>query len=277
MRYGFLLPLTAVIVLSGAVSAQTAQPEPSTIQLAPIVATLPGWDTGITVVNTTDKPLTVTNFVFYSTTGEVKTATGKSFTVPAFGRFSKLASELVGTGMNGSMKFSVIGPGAKKAKAYQALYSSDLSTVDTIIAQELAASFPFAGSMTGVAKLVFGDTECPSGVRTITTASGNLSDLGRVEALFSHCPAPPGTTLPTTNGRMTLVLDNRDEIWATYEDSDGQPPFEGRIQGGTGRFKSAEGTTSVDWKIQPALDPNGNPIWTAPIPWWANVKGSIRY
>jgi len=139
MKFRFFIALATVVVLSGMTFAQTGQPESSTIQLAPIVATLQGWDTGVTVVNTTDKPLTVTNFVFYSTTGEVKTITGKSFTVPAYGRFSKLASELIGNGLNGSMKLSVIGSGAKKAKVYQALYSNDQSTIDTIATQELTS------------------------------------------------------------------------------------------------------------------------------------------
>jgi len=277
MKSQALLSLTAVVALSGMVFAQTAQPESSTIQLAPIVATLQGWDTGITVINTTDKPLKVTNFVFYSTTGEVKTITGKSFTIPAYGRFTKLASELAGTGLNGSMKLSVIGSGAKKAKAYQSLYSDDQSTIDTIAAQELAASFLFSGSLAGTATIVFGDTGCPGGVKTITAASGNLSDLGRVEALFSHCPSPPGSGLPTTNGRLTLSVDNRDELWATYTDNDGEPPFEMRLQGGTGRFKNAVGTASVDWKIQPVLDKNGNPDFSVPFPWWASIKGNISY
>ncbi len=83
MKYRLFVALAAVVAMSGMAFAQTGQLESSTIQLAPIIATLQGWDTGVTVINTTDNPLTVTNFVFYSTTGEITTIAGKSFTVPA--------------------------------------------------------------------------------------------------------------------------------------------------------------------------------------------------
>jgi hypothetical protein len=139
MKHCFFVAVLAFAALSGVAYSQTGQMESSTIQLAPIVATLQGWDTGITVVNTTDKPLTVTSFIFFSTTGEVTAITARSYTVAAYGRFSMLASELIGADRNGSLKFSVIGSGAKKAKSYQALYSNDQSVIDTIVTQELTS------------------------------------------------------------------------------------------------------------------------------------------
>lgn len=125
--------------------------EESTVQVAPIVPTIDGFDTGITVVNTGSTPLTVTNFTFFSLQGNQavgaeaaqadlinRKLAAFSFTVPGNGRFSRLASELLGLGVNGQLRFSVIGDGAKKSLSYQAILSPDFSA-DTILTQEITS------------------------------------------------------------------------------------------------------------------------------------------
>jgi hypothetical protein len=141
--------LTSVAALG---QSPVAQKEESSVRVAPIVPTVDGYDTGITVVNTGTSPLTITNFVFYSTSGsmavgaeaaQVETANRKmasqSYTVVANGRFSMLVgAELLGYGLNGQLRFSIVGTGARKALAYEGILSPDFNT-DIVEAKELTS------------------------------------------------------------------------------------------------------------------------------------------
>jgi hypothetical protein len=129
-----------------------------------------------------------------------------------------------------------------------------------------------SGSLEGWAQLFLDeDSVCWPGPTTITTATGNLSHLGLVAAHFSHCPSPPDSGLPTTHGSLTLIAANGDQLWGTYEDADGLPPFVVNFRNGTGRFKKAEGTANLDWAIEIPTD------FFQPFPWWATIEGSISY
>ena len=139
---------------------------------------------------------------------------------------------------------------------------------------------PLKGSLTGEVTFAFGDVECVPvngvGVMTTTVAWGNLSHLGKVQAVFSHCPGPlEGGEYKY--GELTLWAANQDEVWATYEDADGLPPFVLHFAGGTGRFKGAEGTANLDWVVQPMFDESGNMDFFVPWPWWATIEGVLSY
>ena len=135
---------------------------------------------------------------------------------------------------------------------------------------------PLTGTLMGAATFAFGDAECVPvnvvGVKTITVAEGNVSHLGKAQALFSHCPGPP-----YKNGQLTLKAANGDELWGTYEDDDGAPPFVVHIAGGTGRFNNAQGVFNLYWSVEWVFDDAGNPDWSAAWPWWATVEGTISY
>ncbi len=135
---------------------------------------------------------------------------------------------------------------------------------------------PLSGSLTGEATFAFGDPECVPvdgvGVKTTTVAEGEVSHLGTVRALLTHCPGPP-----YKNGHLTLWAANGDELWATYEDEDGAPPYVLHISKGTGRFQNAKGTVELNWGVEWVFDENGNPDWSAAWPWWATFEGSVSY
>lgn len=151
-----------------------------------------------------------------------------------------------------------------------------LSMVRSPLAGPQGTDRPLTGSLTGAATFAFGVEECVPingvGVKTSTVAEGNVSHLGKVEAVLSHCPGPP-----YKNGQMTLRAANGDEVRGTYEDADGAPPFVVQISEGTGRFKNAQGTLELDWVVEWVFDSEGNPDWSAAWPWWATIKGTISY
>ena len=151
-----------------------------------------------------------------------------------------------------------------------------LSISQSPLAGSRGTDRPLKGSLTGEVTFAFGDLECVPvngvGVKTTTVAEGNVSHLGKVKALFTHCPGPP-----YKNGNLTLRAASGEDLWATYEDEDGEPPFVVHISEGTGRFKNAEGTFELDWGLEWVFDANGNPDWTAAWPWWATIEGTISY
>ena len=142
VRWVTLLMIAAILTsVSAFGQSAVALKEESTVRVAPIVPTVDGYDTGVTVVNLGATPLTVTNFVFYSLGGasavgaeavqaEVanRKLAGQSYTVPANGRFSMLATQILGAGLNGQLRFSIVGLGAKKALAYEGILSPDFNT-----------------------------------------------------------------------------------------------------------------------------------------------------
>jgi len=145
-------------------------------------------------------------------------------------------------------------------------------TPQSPLAERNGTNRPLSGSLEGWAVLSFDpQSVCYPGPETTTTASGNLSHLGLVAAQFSHCPAPPDSGLPTTNGSLTLIAANGDQLLGTYEDADGVPPFVVNLQGGTGRFKKATGTANIYWAIESTTD------YFTSFRWWANIEGRISY
>lgn len=137
MKLRLLIAFAAVLMVSGSVFAATQQDATTSVQLAPIVATLQGWDTGLTVINVCSTPLTVTNFTFYSLTGASTALPGKSYSIPGMGRMSMLASEIAGVGLNGTLKYSIIGPCAIKALSYQAVFEVGTFNVNPVPTKEL--------------------------------------------------------------------------------------------------------------------------------------------
>jgi len=153
-RQVILLMITVIFIgISAFGQSPVALKEESSVRVAPIVPTIDGYDTGITVVNTGPTPLVVTNLVFYSTSGamavgaeaaQVDTANRKlasqSYTVAGNGRFSMLVgAELLWYGLNGQLRFSIVGTGARKALAYEGIISPDFNT-DIVEAKELTSS-----------------------------------------------------------------------------------------------------------------------------------------
>lgn len=157
--------VTAMVIFSS--TMVFGQKEASVRWAAPIVATVTGFDTGITVVNLSSTPLVVTNFMFFaasdgaaSTSAEAATVdqinrriAGLSFNIPGNGRFSQLASQFLGSGVNGQLRFSVIGaPATSQGEAfqsptglpdirhvaYEAIFDSNFTT-DTLKAVELTS------------------------------------------------------------------------------------------------------------------------------------------
>jgi hypothetical protein len=125
MKLRLLVALAAVLLVGGMAFAGTAQLESSTRQLVPMACSWGGWDTGLTVINTSTEPLTITNFEFFSLAGDKTTITGKTYTIPGGARWSVNASEIIGDGLNGYLKFSIIGKGATKALSYNAVYETN--------------------------------------------------------------------------------------------------------------------------------------------------------
>jgi hypothetical protein len=154
VRWVILLMIAAICAGVAAFGqSPIAVREESSVRVAPIVPTIDGYDTGITVVNTGTTPLIISNFIFYSTSGDMtmgaeaaqidtanRKMAGQSYTVAPNGRFSMLAgAELIGYGLNGQLRFSIIGTGAKKALAYEGILSPDFNT-DIVEAKELTSS-----------------------------------------------------------------------------------------------------------------------------------------
>jgi hypothetical protein len=144
------------------------------------------------------------------------------------------------------------------------------------LAEKKGTNRPLSGSLVGYAQLFADeDSVCWPGPTAITTATGNLSHLGLVAAHFSHCPTGENPGNPITNGHLTLIAANGDQLFGTYADEDSLPPFLIQITGGTGRFKNAEGLFNLNWEITPPSDrPAG---FFRPFPWWASIEGKISY
>ena len=151
VRWVILLMIAAILTsVSAFGQSPVALKAETTVKVLPIVPTIDGYDTGVTCVNVTTNPLTISNFVFYSTDGSMATGVeaakaeaanrkmqGLSFTIAPNGRFSMLAGvELIGMGLNGQLRFTLIGDGALKALCYEGIISPDFNT-DIVEAKEL--------------------------------------------------------------------------------------------------------------------------------------------
>jgi hypothetical protein len=152
VRWVTLFVIAAILTsVSAFGQSAVALKEETSSRVLAIVPTLDGYDTGATVVNLVATPLTVTNFVFYSLSGASavgaeavqaelvnRKLAGQSYTVAANGRFSMLATQILGAGLNGQLRFSIIGLGSKKALAYEGILSPDFNT-DIVEAKELTS------------------------------------------------------------------------------------------------------------------------------------------
>lgn len=117
---------------------------------------------------------------------------------------------------------------------------------------------------------------CESQVTTLTAAAGELSDLGAVWMVASHCaPVPPYTKYIGT--KMTLVTAEG-ELWATYDsDNATVDTFVVTFAGGTGRFKHAKGSGLLTWKAVPQFNPDGGMNFALPWPWSAEIHGTLSH
>ena len=107
---------------------------------------------------------------------------------------------------------------------------------------------PFKGTAVG-SGMVQPDPLCPPvDLRSVFTATGTATHLGKFELDYYNC-TPPGHDV--TGIEMTFVAANGDEVFVTYEAHDvplvGAEPtlleitYDFEIAGGTGRFIGATG------------------------------------
>jgi hypothetical protein len=136
---------------------------------------------------------------------------------------------------------------------------------------------PFKGTIVGGGVPVV-DASCAMGVRTDSWGTGQVTHLGRITLISSHCQAPMGEVI--RGGVSTLVAANGDTLEVTY--SVMVDPFEftegailtgtspNVITGGTGRFAGAGGSYLMHFR--------GVLHLTAPmeLTWWFD-DGEITY
>jgi hypothetical protein len=87
------------------------------------------------------------------------------------------------------------------------------------------------------------DVRCPAGTVLVSfTGSGNVTRVGPVSAVASHCIVDDPAVEPFTEGEMTLSSD-RGDILIEYEGNDAAGDLSGAfvIVGGTGDFAGATG------------------------------------
>ncbi len=156
-----------------------------------------------------------------------------------------------------------------------------LAMVSTPAAGADSASRPFKGSVVGSVSFILG-SECENygglNVRTDGYATGTASHLGRTIMISRHC-SPEGSD-PITDGLMTLVAANGDEMYIEYTGVNSPPdPFtwilvseiDFVITGGTGRFEGAEGGGAMTAYV--LFEGFDDPEW--PVSWvW---EGTIGY
>lgn len=140
---------------------------------------------------------------------------------------------------------------------------------------------PFKGKIVGSASFR-PDSGClPTGLRTLSTAEGTASHLGRVSMSSRHC-TPPANAI--TGGEMTLVAANGDELRMTYAGTCSAPPFppvggvitcttHDVVVGGTGRFADATGEAHFTALVTNAGLGPPPPDWPATWIW----DGTLSY
>lgn len=147
-------------------------------------------------------------------------------------------------------------------------------------------NLPFSATLSGAARWEFpGST--PSNcamVTTITEATGKATHMGKIEAIWTHCPAEPEIVI---DGRLKLIGANGDELYGTY---DYDPMIDNNelaitLNGGTGIFADASGLVIATYDVVPQFipgcDPNPDPFpcmdFSIPWPWSATLSGTISY
>jgi len=138
---------------------------------------------------------------------------------------------------------------------------------------------PFKGTAVGFG-MVQPDESCVAPpLRSVFTATGQATHLGRFELDYYNC-TPPGDTI--TGIEMTFVAANGDEVYVTYGASDVPPAgadpmlleitYDFEIAGGTGRFVGATGGGQMMAAIEfPGIE--GPNHW--PTTWV--IDGTIAY
>ena len=145
---------------------------------------------------------------------------------------------------------------------------------------------PFKATLAGAARWEFPGTS-PSNcteVTTFTEATGEATHMGRIETLWSHCPAEPDYV---NEGRMRLIAANGDELYGAYDyDPNSESnDFPITFTGGTGLFADASGTVTLSYNVIPQFIPGCNPEpdpfpcfdFTVPWQWSATMTGTISY
>jgi hypothetical protein len=167
--------------------------------------------------------------------------------------------------------------GIKKGMAALALAVLIALSAAVPVAGAGALERPFKGTIVGGGVAVV-DASCAVGVRTDSWGTGQVTHLGRITLVSSHCQAPMGEVI--RGGVSTLVAANGDTLEVTY--SVMADPFEfsegailtgtspNVITGGTGRFAGASGTYLMHFR--------GVLHLTAPmeLTWWFD-DGEISY
>ena len=104
--------------------------------------------------------------------------------------------------------------------------------------------------------------------------------MGNVHANWTHCVESVGHS----NGNLTMVAANGDELYLEYEDTTTELSFPILIAGGTGRFSGATGGGTVHYMVEQVLIPGcevtpTNPCFDLSTPWgWqATITGTISY
>lgn len=141
-----------------------------------------------------------------------------------------------------------------------------------------SSDLPFKGTVVGSATFPL-DPTCPTGRRTWSAATGTASHLGRVTMVTNHC-TPPANVI--TDGQMTLVAANGDELHMTYSGTCDFDPLAAVgdvfpcntvfvVAGGTGRFQGATGTAPTTALI--TFAGFGAPEWPGTWRW----EGQLTY
>jgi hypothetical protein len=162
---------------------------------------------------------------------------------------------------------------------------SSLYFVGTATAAEGGTDLPFKATLTGTARWEFPGTtpaNCTA-VTTITEATGQATHMGKIEAVWYHCPAEPGIVI---DGKLTLIGAKGDELYGIYDydpmSESNQFPI--TFNGGTGLFADASGTVIATYDVVPQFIPgcvNPDPFvcmdFSVPWPWSATLTGTISY
>ena len=162
---------------------------------------------------------------------------------------------------------------------------SSLYFVGTATAAKGGTDRPFKATLTGTARWEF-PGETPAGcseVTTITEATGQATHMGKIEAVWYHCPAEPEILI---DGKLTLIGANGDELYGIY---DYDPMSESNefpitLNGGTGKFADASGTVIGTFDVVAQFipgctdpDPFNCLDVSIPWPWSATLTGTISY
>jgi hypothetical protein len=163
---------------------------------------------------------------------------------------------------------------------------SSLYFVGTATAAKGGTNLPFKATLTGAARWEFpGETPANcTDVTTFTEATGQATHMGKIEVVGFHCPAEPYNE---SDGRLTLISANGDELYAIY---DYDPMSESNeipitLNGGTGKFADASGPVILTYDVvpqfksdcDPETDPFGCMDLSIPWPWSATLIGTISY